>query len=139
MPGSYQILPERGLVYVRYEGFVRLQEAQDLFADYQTKPDAHPGQKQLVDLTHVEDFERDFPTLMAMQAEKADTFLSKGHQFFMVFVAPTEKAQAMGRILVAPWKGVNGVVTSMQYDEAGALAILGQPETSIADMLRFTV
>lgn len=139
MPGSYRILPDRGLVYVSYEGFVLLREADAMFADYLTQPEADPGQKQLVDLTRVEDFERDFPTLMAMQADKVDTFLTTGHQFFMVFVAPTPMAQAMGRLLVAPWTGVNGVVTSMQYDEAGALAILGQPESSIADMLRSRV
>ncbi|MEC7763845.1 MAG: hypothetical protein VX874_18220 [Pseudomonadota bacterium] len=127
------------MVYVRYEGFLRWQEGEDLFADYMTQPEATLGQKQLVDLSRVEGYERDFAKLMALQADKAGTFLSTGHQFFMVFVAPTPVSQDLGRILVAPWKGVTGVVTSLQYDEAGALAILGQPEDSIADMLRSTV
>ncbi|MBV7410003.1 hypothetical protein [Maritimibacter sp. DP1N21-5] len=136
MPGSYTILPERGLVYVRYEGFITLDEANTMFADYTRNPDSHPGQKQLVDLSRVTDWERDFFRLMKMQAEKAEVFLDpKNPQFMMILYAPTARTQEVGRHFVASWQGVRGIVVSLQHDEAGALAILGQPESSFDALL----
>ena len=60
MPASFRILPERGLVYVQYSGFIRLADTQRLIQAYLAHPDRHPGQKQLVDLAAVTGFEQDF-------------------------------------------------------------------------------
>lgn len=139
MPGSYRILADRGLVYVRYEGRVLLREAEEMFADFMGNPAGNLGLKQLIDLSRVTDWEKDFPKLMAMQADKADAFMTTGHTFFMVFYAPTEKARAMGRVLVAPWKNIPGIVTTMQEDEDAILDILGQPDASIDAILRASV
>ncbi|WP_298494338.1 hypothetical protein [uncultured Maritimibacter sp.] len=136
MPGSYTILPERGLVYVRYEGYITLDEGQAMFADYTRDPLSHPGQKQLVDLSRVVDWERDFFRLMKMQAQKAGVFLHPDHpNFMMILYAPTPQTQEVGRHFVASWQGMHGIVVSLQHDEAAALAILGQPETSFAELL----
>ena len=136
MPGSYTILPERGLVYVRYEGYITLDEGQAMFAAYTRDPRSHPGQKQLVDLSRVTDWERDFIRLMKMQAQKAEVFLGpEQSQFMMILYAPTPETQAVGRHFAASWQGVRGIVVSLQHDEADALAILGQPETSFSELL----
>lgn len=136
MPGSYQIFTNRGLVYVRYDGLVTLSEAEELFADYMQQPEADLGQKQLIDLSRVTDWERDFPRLMSMQADKAGVFLQDHQEMFMVFYAPTEKSREFAKILTAPWRGVQGMVTSVQPEEAGILAILGQPEDRLSDLLK---
>ena len=76
MPASFRILPERGLVYVQYSGFIRLADTQRLIQAYLAHPDRHPGQKQLVDLAAVTGFEQDFVGLMAVQAAKAAIFFA---------------------------------------------------------------
>lgn len=139
MPGSYRIIPSRGLVYVRYDGHVALSEAEDIFEDFLRQPEAHPTMKQLVDLSRVTDWERDFARMMAMQAAKAEVFLGTADEFFMILYAPTRKAMEFGRLLTAPWAHVRGVLTSLQTDEAAALSILGQPEQAIADLLKVNI
>lgn len=109
-----------------------------MFLDYTRNPDSHPGQKQLIDLSRVTNWERDFIKLMRMQAEKAEVFLGDRSDFMMILYAPTPRTQEVGRHFVASWEGVPGMVVSLQHDEAGALAILGQPETRIADLLADT-
>ena len=72
MPIDVRILPKRGLVYVRYEGGISVPETAEAFGAYMQHPDMRPGQKQLIDLTRVTDWDRDFAGLMRLQAGKAD-------------------------------------------------------------------
>ncbi len=130
MSVSFQIFPTRGLVYVRYDGFVDLNESLAAFGDYMRHPDCKPGQKQLVDLSAVTGFERDFSKMLKMQATKVDLFSKGGVETLIVYYAPSRMAQDMARLIVPSWEPFDGVVPLIQDSEANALALLGQREDS---------
>ncbi|MBB93908.1 MAG: hypothetical protein CML68_04790 [Rhodobacteraceae bacterium] len=135
MPVTFQILPHRGLVYVRYEGFLSLDETMAAFGAYLQHPDCRPGQKQLIDLAGVTDFERDFAKLFAVQARKLDVFARDGAETLIVYHAPSDLGLAMSKTILMSWEPFEGVVPRIQDTEADALALLGQPETSFRDLL----
>ena len=136
MPVTFQILPERGLVYVRYQGFVKLADTAEVFARYTAHPDYAPGHKQLVDLGAVTGIESDFAKLLELQARKADAFLPVGLQTMLVYYAPTETSRRMAGMIRRSWSEVPWVVPVVAETEAAALEILGQRERRIADMLQ---
>lgn len=135
MPVTYRILPERGLVYVRYVGFAALPETNDLLTRYMADPDRRPGQKQLVDLSEVTGFERDFVSLMAVQARKAEAFVQPGAQTLLVYYAPHDAGFEMARLRARSWLGISSVVATIQRDATAALDILAQPERDMAALL----
>ena len=136
MPASFRILPERGLVYVQYSGFIRLADTQRLIQAYLAHPDRHPGQKQLVDLAAVTGFEQDFVGLMAVQAAKAAIFDPGGRtQTLMGYFAPSDVSFDMARHILRSWHGVSTVIATVQRHEAEALDILGQRERRLEDLL----
>ena len=138
MPVSFRILPSRGLVYVRYEGYAVLEDTFGVFAEYMGHPDFRPGQKQLVDLSAIDGFERNFAKLFEMQSMKADAFLSDESQTLIVYYAPGEEAQRMCQLIARSWEHVPSVVALVQQNETEALALLGQAESSIAELLEVT-
>lgn len=135
MSVSFQILPERGLVYVRYQGRVCLDDTISAFADYARHPDQRPGLKQFVDLTAVEEIETDFAKLMAVQAQKAGTFMEGASETLMVYLATTSLSQKMAQMIVRSWEPFPAVVPLVIDDEAEALSILGLPVSSVAELL----
>lgn len=135
MPGQFSILPERGLIYVRCEGRFRLPEAEALMDEYYAHPDMRPDMKRLFDLSGLTGYDVDFQRMLAIHAEKTHVFTEKTADMMMVVFAPTTVSREFGQLLVAPWRGVSGMVATVQSDEAAVLAILGQPEQSFASML----
>lgn len=138
MSVTFQILPQRGLVYVRYDGFVRLEDTFAVFGKYMSHRDFRPGQKQLVDLSGITGFERDYARLFALQSRKADAFLSGDAQTLIVYYAPGEEAQRMCQLISRSWEPIASVVALVQQHEDEALALLGQAETSITELLAVT-
>lgn len=136
MPVDYRILNRRGLVYVRYSGHVRFSETAQAFASYTRDPDMRPGQKQLIDLSRVTEWDRDFASLLKIQAAKADLFVAAGHETHFVYFAPTEHTQVMARMVLRSWDDVPGVIPLLQTTEADALHVLGQPEHSFEALLQ---
>ncbi len=131
MSVSYRIFPDRGLVYVRYQGFARVADTQAAFAAYTVDPDCRPGQKQLVDLRAVTGFERDYAKLMQLQALKAEMFAIHGSETLIVYLVSSAETREMVRIVLQAWDSFDGLVALMQTDEGDALQLLGQPERSI--------
>lgn len=129
---SFRILPDRGLVFVRYEGVIHFADSERAVAAYAADPEARPGQKQLVDLAAVTGWERNFPRLMRLQTAKAEVFLGSRHDLLIVYHAPSVRTRELARLTLRSWDGVPGVVPLVQETEAGALNVLGQPETSFA-------
>ena len=134
MPLTFRIFPDRGLVVVRYSGFATIDETMTATRDYVSSPDYAAGQKQLVDLSRVTGYEKDYVRFMEMQASKAERFASSGVQSLVVYIAPTPISQEVSSLFIRSWDDVHAVVPLVQHSEAEALALLGQPETSI-DML----
>ncbi|MEO0401414.1 MAG: hypothetical protein AAF214_03470 [Pseudomonadota bacterium] len=135
MPLTFRILPTRGLVVVRYVGFGTIDETMAASAAYITHPDYASGQKQLIDLTHITGFEKDYVRFMEMQASKTERLAGAGVQSIAVYVAPTPISQEVSAMFVKSWADVDAVVPLVQSTEAEALALLGQPEHSIQQML----
>lgn len=136
MSVSFRILPEHGLVYVRYEGTVQLEDSFAAFAEYARHPDRRPGQKHLVDMSGVTAFDRDFTALMKLQAHKADVFMQGDAQTMIVYYAPTRATYAMARQVIRSWEAISSVVVVVQQNEADALALLGLRDTSISSLLQ---
>ncbi len=136
MPIDFRILPARGLVYVRYAGVITFPETAAAFGAYMRHPDMRPGQKQLIDLSRVTDWQKDFAGLLKLQVAKADAFVGSGHETHFVYFAPTQHTQAMARMILRSWEEVPGVIPLVQETEADALHVLGQPETSIDALLQ---
>lgn len=128
---SFTIFPERGLVYVRYEGFIDVEETAAAFADYARHPDRRPGQKQLVDLAAATGCDQNFARVMELQASKADVFLENGGQVLLVYYAPTRAAMDIAAIVRRSWEGLDSIVLRMVQTEEEALNVLGQPELSL--------
>ncbi|HCQ67531.1 MAG TPA: hypothetical protein DIU07_21395 [Rhodobacteraceae bacterium] len=133
---EFRILPARGLAYVRYAGVISFPETAEAFGAYMQHPDMRPGQKQLIDLARVTDWDRDFAGLMQLQADKAGAFLGTGHEVHFVYFAPTERTQQMARMILRSWEDVPGVIPLLSETEADALQVLGQPEQTIDALLQ---
>jgi hypothetical protein len=136
MPVSFKIFRDRGLVYVKYEGFALLDESARTFAAYAAHPEFRPGQKQLVDLAGVTGIEKDYVKLFALQARKADVFLGTGVQTLLVYYAPTEISLNMAEAVIKSWEPSGAVIPLVQEDEAETLQLLGQPERSFDALLQ---
>lgn len=80
MAVSFKILPDRGLVVVTYSGDSSTEETMDASNAYVAHPDYVAGQKQLVDLTHLTSFKKDYVRFMEMQAAKAERLAGAGVQ-----------------------------------------------------------
>lgn len=138
MSVSFRIFPRRGLVYVRYTGFARLQDTFAAFGEYMQHPDCRPGQKQLVDLSEVTGFEPDYAELLKLQAMKADIFAAGGGETLIAYYAPNDAVLRMAELVVRSWEDVPGVVPLVMQTEAEALAVLGQREDSFAALMAQT-
>jgi hypothetical protein len=135
MPIDFNILAARGLVYVRYWGFARLDESFEAFGRYAADPGFAPGQKQLVDLSAVSGFETDYPRLFLLQAEKAAVFLPSGTQTMIAYYAPTPVAFRLASLVRQSWEDIDTVVPTVLTREDEALGVLGQPERRFADLM----
>lgn len=135
MSVSFRIFPERGLVYVRYDGAVVVAETFAAFGEYMAHPDCRPGQKQLVDMSRVTEFERDYAEIMALQARKADLFTAQGAETLIVYLVGGPNTKELARVIMRSWEPFDGVVPLIQTEEADALQLLGQPEATVRDLL----
>ncbi|WP_372886808.1 hypothetical protein [Shimia sp.] len=124
MPLSYRIYPQHNLVYVHCTGRVTVDETLAAFASYAAHRDCAPGQAQLVDLTEVTDYERDFTRIMALQAHQSDVFLASGSHPFLIFVAPTALSRTMAMAAVRSWQDLGAVVPLVLSRLSEALEVL---------------
>ena len=124
MSVRYRIFPEHGLVYVAYEGFALLSDTLETFRKYMQDRAFQPGQKHLVDLTDLTGYEKDYPKILALQAAKAEAFVSHA-QTLMVYYAPTRASLELARVAVQSWETLGVVVPVVQRTEADALTVLG--------------
>jgi len=135
MPVDFNILPERGLVVVRYSGYASVNDTLTASEAYVSHPDYASGQKQLVDMTEVTGFEKDHIQFMEMQARKAERLARSGSQSLVVYIAPTAVSKGLSAMFVRSWADVDAVVQLVQHSEAEALALLGQQEETIDSLL----
>ena len=135
MPVEFKILPERGLVVVRYSGHAAVEDTLIATKAYISHPEYSAGQKQLVDMSGITSFERNHVQFMKMQAEKAERLANSGLQSLVVYFAPTAVGQDLSAMFIRSWRDVDAVVPLVQHSEADALALLGQQEETLDILL----
>ena len=136
MPVKLNVFASRGLVYLRYDGFVKVAEAVASLEDYKAHPDFHPGHKHLADFSRITGFEHDYVKVFALQAEVAAALVRDGYEILLVMLATTDPGREIAHLVRKSWEGVTTVVPITAETEAQALALLGQPESSTSDLLR---
>jgi hypothetical protein len=134
MSVTFRILPERALVYVRYEGVVRPEDGFAALRDYAEHPDCRPGQRHLVDLSAATEVERDFMSIFRIQALKADILLPLATETLLVFYAPNELAQFVASTALRSWEAFDHVVVRMTATEAATCEVLGLGEGELSDL-----
>ena len=135
MPIAFRILPDHGLVYVRYHGHATVQEGSDAFSTYLAHPAFRPGQRQLVDLSAVSGVEQDFPRLFAFQARKAAALMTGPEPEMFVYLAPTDISLRIARLIQRSWEGLDGAIVRVATDWSGAMDILGLPQALRDEMV----
>ena len=135
MPVEFNIFPERGLVVVRYSGYATVNDTLAATKAYVSHPEYAAGQKQLVDMTGITGFEKDYVQFMKMQAEKTERLAHSGLQSLVVYIAPTANSRGLSAMFVRSWVDVDAVVPLVQHSETEALALLGQSEETIDILL----
>jgi hypothetical protein len=135
MPATFQILPELNLVHVQYSGFMLVNDTLSAFGDYIRHPDARPGQRHLIDFSHITDMERDFTRVMQLQAYKGEDLAIPGVETMMVYLATTPISRKAAALAKNGWSESQGVVTLVLEAEAAALKALGLAYDSIDALL----
>jgi len=136
MPVTFDILPQRGLMVARFTGVITVPDVAAASAAYVAHPDFSVGQKQLIDMSGVTGQDIEPVSFLEMQATKADRFAGGRAQALVVYYAPTAPAQALATLYAKSWDPVEAVVALIQPDEARALGLLGQRETTISALLQ---
>ncbi|WP_147104209.1 hypothetical protein [Tateyamaria sp. syn59] len=135
MPVRFRILPDRGLVVVRYSGHVAIDDTMRATRAYVSHPHYAPGQKQLVDFGPITGYEKDYVRFMQMQAEKAGRFASSRTQSLVVYIAPTAISQELASLFFKSWNDVHNVVPIVQDCEIEALTLLGEADETVETLL----
>lgn len=136
MPAHYRIIAARNLVYVRYDGVATLAQAEMLQTRYVNDPDRRAGQRYLIDLSPITDWERDFLGLMKFQAATArELVVGQDAAMMMVFYVRPGPSMDLARHMTQTWEGVPETMVTFQTTQEGALSILGLNETSFDDLL----
>lgn len=135
MPISFRLFPLRDLVLFTYVGQISLQASIAAIAACSAAPGHHAGMRQLVDLSGVTGFEKNFPELLKMQARIAEYLVRGGPELIVLFLAPTRVAQEMAQMALKSWDGLDAIIVRIVEDEAQALALLGVREQCLVDLV----
>ena len=114
MPVEFKIFPNRGLVVVRYSGFATVNDTLTATEAYVSHPDYVAGQKQLVNMTEVTGFEKDYVRFMDMQARKTERLVRSDLQSIVVYIAPTAISRDLSALFVRSWIDIGSVVPLVQ-------------------------
>lgn len=125
MPLEYRILSERNVVYVRCWDYVDLDQSQASLSDYQKNPEYRIGLSQVLDLTGVTGFERNFAGIMKMQASQVEALTSSGETTYFIFVAPDALTRSMANAALKSWREIAPVVPLVLSSLQEAADVLG--------------
>lgn len=137
MPLAFRILGEHNLVYVSCTGYVTVSETLEAFQAYADHDDFRPGQSQLIDLSDVTGYERDFTNIMSLQAQQADVYLLSDAPIHLIFVATNKLTRSMAMASLRSWEDVTGVVPLVlsSIEEAETVLSLDKHALSKATVL----
>ena len=134
MAVTFELIPSRGLVYIRYSGFAGIDETLAAAQNFMHHPDFKPGLRHLFDVSHVTEVDQDFTKFFSLQAQLVDVYERVDGDQLIAFYAPGPEGQIMARMAQKTWEPMPEMVIKTFENEADALAFLGQPETSLRDL-----
>ena len=135
MAVTFRLLPQKGIVFVRYAGRTSPAEALESFTRYTQSDEFTPGQKHLIDLSGVTDLTTDYVGLIKLEAAKAFALAGHGVQTLMAYYAPTRETLEMARLSQRCWDGIDAVVPRVFQLENAALEFLGLRETCFEELM----
>jgi hypothetical protein len=135
MPASFRILPDFSLVLTRYNGDLRLDEAEACLSAFLKDAAYRPGMAHLVDMSGITGFDKDLTRMMQLQARKAEAFLTADNPTVIVYYAPTSTSQRLARRILRSWDGLNVAVLRVAAEEMQVRDILGLRPTELAELI----
>ena len=133
MPLAFRILGDHNLVYVSCTGFITVSNALEAFRSYSDHHDFRPGQSQLIDLSDVTGYERDFTKIMSFQAQQADVYLLSDAPIHLIFVATNDLTRSMAMSALRSWEDVSGVVPLLLSSIEEAETVLSLNKHALAE------
>ncbi|MFN4058845.1 MAG: hypothetical protein ACK4HW_11805 [Roseinatronobacter sp.] len=125
---AFRILPDLGLIAVRYEGVAQLQETMVVLSACAAHPDFHPAFRHVVDLRAVTDFERDMLGFFKMQAQAIEKFpqnILGEFPFHMVMLAPPGAPWEMADLVRRTWEGLGLTIVRVVDTPDAVVDLLG--------------
>lgn len=106
MPVTFQIIRERGLVYVSCKGHVTMTESQKAFRAYLAHPDFREGQAHLIDTADALSYGEDVGSSaqFELQARLAEAMPKGPEDLVLAYYAPTQIGQKMARAALQAWQ-----------------------------------
>ncbi len=138
MSVTFQIIPDSGLVYVKYGRVANVPDTRAALEEYRNSADFRAGQKHFVDMSLVQRIDYDVPEFFRLQLNKVETYFLNEAQTLIVYYAPHELAFEFARICQRSWEMFPQVACMIQQDEGEALALLGLRESSLNQLLERT-
>lgn len=136
MAVDFRIVPSRGMVVVTYSGMAGVDETRRAFEAYVRHPEFRPGQRHLFDVRAVTEVDKDFAAFFALQAKLVEVYGQASADQLAVFLIGSPAGQEMAMMAAKTWDMDGSIVIRILETEAQALEVLGQPERSLADLLR---
>jgi len=134
MPVTFSIRKSLGVFCAQFYGFVLIEDCLSSLQALAAHPDFRPNLNQLIDLSEVTDYERNFVRILEFFARMPESGFAPGQEFLVVYYAPAQAGQELARIAIRSWEGVPGPVLRMVGDPDQALAILGLSHVALQDL-----
>jgi len=131
---KFKIFPDLNLAYIRYEGIFEMAETALALTEYAQDPKAVPGTRQLVDLSQLVGYEKDYAKLIELQMQKIEIFMGGLHQTLMTFYAPTPVSQHLAQLISNSWTATDSVIIRVLTTEEECLEVLGIRTMTFRDL-----
>ncbi|MCB1467503.1 MAG: hypothetical protein KDK08_10275 [Rhizobiaceae bacterium] len=135
MPVTFRFLPEHFLIYFRIEGWIEIQEAVRAATELRAAPAYRKGMRQLVDLSALTGWERNFTAIMKEHANQVDVLDDPQRPSLIVLLAPHEEASSLAQAIRTPWERSQRAVMVTVDSEVEALTVLGIDAPSVAAVI----
>ena len=135
MPIAYRIFTDIDLCYARWTGRVSFEEAYENWVQYTDDADYRPGRPELIDQRGIEFFDVSIAQMQALLREVNQQDFPEERGTKTVVLAQSPVAFGVARQYQTVAELMPGIDVEIYKEEAEALAALGRPEGSIAELL----
>ena len=136
MAVAVRILDRYNLVYVKYGVIASPSAALTLFESYTSDDRYQPLQHHLVDLSAVEDYERNYPAMMQLFARLMDAAPPARAAPVLGMYAPSPIAAEFAHFAIAALRDTDRLVVLINDAEDRLLESMGLAPRSIAELLK---